>query len=121
MTAMTASNAVSDYDPDLILGRNEETGDWHVFVKHGPHDGKPFPVFYIGPELPPYDQLQKMLYEHDVRRHGHKIVAGIERRKKLERERLDKEATERHEEVAEYIEWGMRQMGAHPQKRIFVP
>lgn len=119
--SVDASRAVTDYDPDLMLGRNEQTGDWHVFVRKGPHDGQPFPVMYIGPELPSYDRLQQLLYEHDVRRHGAKIIEGIERRKRAERERLDKEAHDRHGEVAEYIEWAHRQMGTHPSPRIFVP
>ena len=120
-TTVEAGNAVNDYDPDLILGRNNATGDWHVLVKNGPHGGKPFPVFFIGPELPPYERLQKMLYEHDVRRHGAKIVHAIERRKSAERKRLDDEAHDQNGEVAEYIEWGMRKLGKHPNPRIFVP
>lgn len=118
---VSANRAVEDYDPELMLGRNKKTGDWHVLVKKGPHDGQPFPVFFIGPELPPYDRLQQMLYEHDVRRHGAKIVAAIERKKRIERERLDKEYRDRAEEVAEYLEWGFRKLGKHPNPRIFVP
>jgi len=119
--SINASKAVEDYDPSLMLGRNEQTGDWHVFVKDGPHDHQPFPVMYIGPELPPYDALQALLYKNDVRRHGEKIVHAIERRKAAERERLDKQHRDENAEVAEHIEWGMRQMGAHPNPRIFVP
>lgn len=119
-TTVEASNAVNDYDPALMLGRNNKTGDWHVLVKDGPH-GEPFPVFSIGKELPPYDRIQQMLYENDVRRHGHKIIEGIERRKRIERERLDKEHRDRAEEVAEHIEWGYRKLGKHPRTRIFVP
>jgi hypothetical protein len=119
--AINASKAVEDYDPDLMLGRNEQTGDWHVFLKNGPHGGQPFPVMYLGPELPPYDEIQRLLYTNDVRRHGAKIVEAIERRKRAERERLDKIHADENGEVAEYIEWGLRQMGAHPNPRIFVP
>lgn len=118
---INASKAVSDYDPDLMLGQNTQTGDWHVFVKDGPHDHQPFPVMYIGPDLPPYEQLKALLYKNDVRRHGEKIVHAIERRKASERDRLAKQHREENEEVAEHIEWGMRQMGAHPNPRIFVP
>ncbi len=116
-----AGNAVSDYSSDLMLGRNNKTGDWHVLVKNGPHDGQPFPVMTIGQELPPYDRLQQMLYERDVRRHGAKIVEAIERKKRITREQLDKEHRDRAEEVAEYMEWGFRKLGKHPNPRIFVP
>jgi hypothetical protein len=118
---VNASNAVNDYDPELMLGRNNQTGTWHVLVKNGPHDGQPFPVFSIGAELPPYDQLQKMLYQHDVRRHGAKIVDAIERKKRIAKKHLDDEALDRAGEVAEYIEWGHRVMGSHPSPRVFVP
>lgn len=116
-----AGNAVSDYSSDLMLGRNNKTGDWHVLVKNGPHDGQPFPIFSIGQELPSYDRLQQMLYEHDVRRHGAKIVDAIERRKRAAKKALDDEAHDRAAEVAEYIEWGHRKLGKHPNPRIFVP
>ena len=119
--SVNASKAVEDYDPDLMLGRNEQTGDWHVFIKKGPHNGEPFPVMYLGPELPPYDRIQELLYKNDVRRHGAKIVDAIERRKADERRRLEKQHEEENAEVAEHIEWGLRQMGAHPNPRIFVP
>jgi hypothetical protein len=118
---INASRAVEDYDPELILGRNEQTGDWHVFVKDGPYDGQPFPVMYLGEELPSYDEIQRLLYTHDVKRHGAKIIDAIERRKRIERERLEKQHADESEEVAEHIEWGLRQMGAHPKPRIFVP
>ncbi len=119
--AITARNAVEDYDPELMLGRNKQTGDWHVLVKNGPHDGQPFPVFFIGKELPSYDRMQQMLYENDVRRHGAKIIEAIERKKRAARERLDKDHRDRAEEVAEYMEWGFRKLGKHPNPRIFVP
>ena len=119
--SVNASKAVEDYDPDLMLGRNEQTGDWHVFVKNGPYDGQPFPVMYIGQELPSYDEIQRLLYTHDVRRHGAKIVEQIERKKRIEQERLAKQHHDENAEVAEYIEWGLRQMGALPKLRIFVP
>jgi len=111
---------VSDYDPDLILGRIEQTGVWTVFVKNGPN-GMPFPVFELGRELPSYDRIQKMLYESDVRRHGHKIVEQVQRRNDAAAKRLDDAGHEAAEETAEYIEHGLRKLGALPKLRAFVP
>jgi hypothetical protein len=119
--SINASKAVEDYDPDLMLGRNEQTGDWHVFVKNGPHGGQPFPVMYLGTELPPYEEIRRLLYTNDVRRHGAKIIDAIEQRKAAERERLEKQHHDENADVAEHIEWGFRQMGSHPNPRIFVP
>ena len=118
--SINASKAVTDYDPDLMLGRNEQTGDWHVFVKNGPHGGEPFPVFYLGRELPSYDRIQQLLYENDVRRHGAKIVQAIERRKRDAQRKLDQEHADIDGEVAEHIEWATRQMRGNTS-RIFVP
>jgi len=120
ISAVSASNAVSDYDPDLMLGRFENTGEWAVFIKNGPHGG-PFPVFHLGRELPPYDLIQKKLYESDVRRHGHKLVETIQRRNDARTKALDDAAHEAAEETAEAIEWGFRKFGKHPNPRIFVP
>lgn len=116
-----AANAVSDYDPDLVLGRNEATGTWQVFIKNGPHGGQPFPVFDLGRELPSYTQIQKKLYNADVRRHGHKIVEQMQRRVDAKKAALDKEGLDVAGETAEFIEWGMRDLGMLPKLRIFVP
>jgi hypothetical protein len=118
--AINASSAVSDYDPGLSLGRVESTGIWTVFVKDGP-DGRPFPVFELGRELPPYDQIQRRLYESDVRRHGHKIVEQVQRRNDAVKAGYDKKAHEAAEETAEHIEHGMRKLGTLPKLRVFVP
>lgn len=120
VNSVTAGNAVTDYDPSLVLGRVEQTGIWTVFVKDGPN-GMPFPVFELGTELPSYDQIQRRLYESDVRRHGHKIVEQIQRRNDAAADRLDKTAHEAAEETAEHIEHGMRKLGMLPKLRIFVP
>lgn len=115
-----ANNAVSEYDPDLMLARNNKTGEWAVLLKNGPN-GQPFPVYHLGKELPPYDVIQRKLYESDVRRHGHKLVETIQRRNDARQKALDDAAHDAAGEVAETIEWGYRRMGWHPSTRIFVP
>jgi hypothetical protein len=120
INAVTASNAVSDYDSDLTLGRVESTGIWTVFVKNGPN-GMPFPVFELGTELPPYDVIQRKLYESDVRRHGHKIVEQVQRRNDARSRELDLAGHDAAAETAEHIEHGMRKLGMLPSLRIFVP
>jgi hypothetical protein len=119
---MDAGNAVADYDPDLMLGRNNTTGEWAVLMKNGPHDGQPFPVYSLGKELPSYSEIQRKLYESDVRRHGHKIVEQIQRRTEARKKQLDTVGHEASAESAEVIEHGMRKLGMLPNtQRIFVP
>lgn len=118
---VTAGNAVSDYSSDLMLGRNNKTGEWHVMVKDGPHDGQPFPVFNLGKELPPYDVIQRKLYESDVRRHGAKIVEQIRRRAEAEKRSHDAYMHDVAEDSAERIENAMRKGGMLPNLKIFVP
>lgn len=120
INAVTAGNAVSDYDPSLMLGRVENTGIWTVFVKDGPN-GMPFPVFELGRELPPYDVIQRKLYESDVRRHGHRIVEQVQRRNDDAARALDVAGHDAAAETAEHIEHGMRKLGMLPNLRIFVP
>jgi hypothetical protein len=119
---MEAGNAVNDYDPDLMLGRNNKTGEWSVLVKNGPHGGEPFPVFNLGRELPSYTEIQKRLYDNDVRKHGHRIVEQIQRRVDARKKQLDAAGTEVSAETAEVIDHGMRKLGMLPNtQRIFVP
>lgn len=118
--AVRAGNAVSDYDPDLILGRDQETGLWRVYMRNGP-EGQPFPVYTIGRELPSYDELQRRLYQADVRRHGHKIVEQVQRRVDARQASLEADAHDVSAETAERIEHGMRKLGMLPNLRIFVP
>lgn len=118
---MEAGNAVSDYDSDYMLGRNNTTGEWAVLIKNGPHDGQPFPVFTLGKELPSYDEIQRKLYEGDVRKHGHRIVEQIQRRTDARKKALDDAGHEASAETAEHIEHGMRKLGMLPKLSIYVP
>src|ERR1051325_4034327 len=80
-----AAEAISQYDQDLGLGQDKRTGDWVVLMKGGP-EGRPYPVFGLGPELPPGDEIVRRLYHADMKRRGHKIIADINRRADAARE-----------------------------------
>jgi hypothetical protein len=116
----TAKNAVSEYDPDMLLGRNEATGDWQALLKDGPH-GEPFPVFTFGPRLPSAEEIQRSLYMADVRKRGHEIVRDIARRQ----EEGARESQRKHEdyagEVAERMEFEFIKSGERSRPRIYVP
>lgn len=116
-----ANQAIEEYDPDLGLAFDEQTRTYAVVVKQGPHDGRPFPVYNLGPQLPPSDAIKRQLYHADVRRHGARIVEQVVRRNdELARER-DARAHDASGDTAEHFEWAFRKLGKHPVPRIFVP
>src|SRR5690348_15009669 len=104
--------AAGEYDPRLMVGRNEANGAWTVFVKTGPTT-PPHPVLHLGwdvSELPHPDDLKKRLYQMDTLRHGEKILERMNRRNeeiKREQRRASDEAIEL---AAEAMAWGHSRM-----------
>lgn len=115
-----AESAVKEYDADLMLGRHEQTGEWVVLLTRGP-EGRPFPVFGLGIELPAPEQIKQRLYESDTRRNGREIVRQIVRRQEDAREERRRKAEDASGQGAEAFEWAHRKLGSHPSPRIFVP
>lgn len=115
-----AEKLVKEYDADLRLAREAQSGDWVIAKRLGP-DGEPFPVLYLGPELPTPDKIKERLYKSDTRRRAAEIVREVTERN----ERRLKEARDRASDetgiAAEAAEWAFRQLGKHPNPRIFVP
>jgi hypothetical protein len=111
---------IKEYDADLRLAREAQTGDWVVAKRSGP-DGQPFPVLHLGPELPTLDKIKERLYRADTRRRAAEIVREVvqhnERRMKDAKDRADDETGI----AAEAMDWAFRKMGSHPNPRIFVP
>lgn len=118
-SALEVKKAVQEYDPDLTLGRHVD-GSWAVMVERGP-EGQPFPVYNLGHELPGVDRVKRLLYEADVRRHGHKIVEQIQRRNDQRAKELNDIAHDAAADTAERIESALRNAGERPNTRIFVP
>lgn len=114
-----ATQAVEDYDPNLSLGRHEQTGDWVVLLKRP--TGETVPIFGLGSELPSRERITEQLYKSDVRRHGGKIADAIDRRQREAQREADQKASDAAGEVAEGFAWAARKDGTHPSPRIFVP
>lgn len=110
------AKAVERYDADLRLARHEITGDWVVTIGDAGH-----PVFGFGKELPHPDDVERKLGQHDIRRHGRKMMDHLAR--EAERKRLDAQyrMEEDNGELAEHFEAAFRAEGRHPTTRIFVP
>lgn len=116
-----AAKAVEDYDPSLVLGQRQDTGEWVVFLKEGPANKDVFPIFGLGTRLPGRDELLKKLTEADVRRHGQKIYAQILANMAKEEAAAKAARHDMTTPVAEAAEWAMRREGLTSHKRIYVP
>lgn len=121
--AFAVNKAVREYDPDLAFGRNEQTGQWCIFLKHGATEatsGGDLPILGFG-SIPHPDDAVKRLYETDARRRGREIVDSIQRHNDALQKEAEVRAQEASDATAEAFEWGFRKMGAAPVSKVFVP
>lgn len=111
--------AVREYDERLFFARNNDTWDWCVFVRM-PGNEPAYPVIGFGQELPPLDEVMRLVHRSDTKRHGwqiyDEIVASQEAYKKKFRDAAD-DATE---ESAEVVEHFLRQHGKSPVVKVFM-
>jgi len=121
MDEKRAAEAVEEYDADLMLGQNRETGDWCAFLPgNRASEGQPFPVFNFGQELPHPDDIKRRLYQHDIRRQGRQILDQLDRIYEEEQAAIAAKASEGSELVAEAIASDMQRKGVHPFPRVFM-
>jgi hypothetical protein len=114
-----ASDAVTEYGDHLMLARENDTDDWVVLMKRGP-EGRPFPVFNLGRELPAPEEIKRRLYMADVRRRGPEIVHEVERANEQRRKHDRDEAHDAAGELAEAIEWAQRHMDKTSHKHVYM-
>lgn len=115
-----AQEAISQYDSELELGFDQRNQTWVVLWSNGP-DGAPYPVLGLGPSLPTYDEIQRLLYTHDTRRHGAKIVQEVSKRNEARKAAGRYELNQAAGEVAEELEHAFRRMGKTSYKKIYLP
>lgn len=109
--------AVQEYDELLRFGRNEETGQYCVFmVKRGE---APLPVLGFN-ELPSVERVMRRLYETDTMRHGRRLLDQIERHNRELEKANEAAAVEAEGHLAEAIEWGARQDATTRYRRVFM-
>jgi len=111
--AYRVDRAVNQYDKRLMFGRNEDTGDWCVFIRM-PRPREPFPVMGFGNSVPDINIVMDRIREADTMRTGNQIYEEIVRSQKKYREELDYAASQAGEESAEVIEHFMRKRGKSP-------
>jgi hypothetical protein len=120
--AAAASQAAKEYDARLGFGRNEETGQWVVFIRQGESEetrAGDLPILGFQ-TIPSPDEVKKRLYESDAVRRGSEILDAINRHNDEIQQRFKDAADDAIGETAEAMEWFNRQAGTHPVPRVFI-
>lgn len=115
--------AVREYDPNLGFGKNEKTGQWCIFLKHGSNalaQEADLPILGFD-QIPHPDDALRRLHNADALRTGRQILDQIERQNKELHDQKDQAARQAVEETAEAFDWGFRQMGKAPHAKVFIP
>lgn len=104
LEANRVDRAVHEYDERLSFARNEETGDYCIFIKmergwDGPDAG--LPVLGFGKQIPHPEDALKRLYQADSLRRGNEILDDINRTNDDVHKQLDAAA---HEGAGHYVE-----------------
>lgn len=115
-----AIQALEEYDRDLSLAREENTGEWIVMLSRGP-EGRAYPAMNLGTELPTPEEIKRKLYRADTRRRAREIVAEIDRKNEGRKKQLRDEAHDGAGEAAEAMDLYHHITKRHPVPRIFVP
>lgn len=120
--AIRVDRAVQEYDENLRFGRNEETGQWCVFLLRRGFD--PLPVLGFQ-DIPHPDDAVKRLWRADAQRRGEEILDELNRHNKdleiAENAQTTREAEDAAELAAEHAERLLRQLGKTRWAKSFRP
>lgn len=114
------NRAVKHYDERLRFGKNEEQGDWVVFMMM-PHGEAARPILGFGANIPETDEMMQRLKLSDTLRHGEFMRDDINEHNERERRRMEKASIAKAHDAAERVEVWHRHAGSHPAPRVFVP
>jgi len=120
--AASVDTVVRDYDQNLGFGKNEQTGQWCIFLRHGSNEltaEADLPIMGFNSIPHPEDALRR-LHQADALRTGREILDQIERANKDILDKKDEAAAQASEETAEAFDWGFRQMGKAPYAKVFI-
>lgn len=116
---LAVDRAVNEYDERLYFKRNEETGQYCVYIKT-PANEPDIPI--LGWDYIPHpEDACKRLYQTDSLRHGEQILDDMNRRNAEYNRKFKDAADDATYQVAEAFESNLRAQGLHPNPRIFVP
>lgn len=111
--ALKVENAVRAYDDRLMFAKNEETGDWCVFIRM-PRPEKPYPVCGFGREIPEVDDVMVRIRRADTMRNGEAIYRDVVKSQEQHREALKYKGDQATDESVEVVEHFMRKHGKSP-------
>jgi hypothetical protein len=111
--------AVREYDERLFFARNADTRDWCVYIMM-PRPEPPYPVIGFGRELPPVDEVMRLIYRSDTKRHGWQIYDEIVQSQEDYKKQFRVAADEATEESAEVVEHFLRRHGKSPVIKEFI-
>ena len=114
--------AVKEYDPNLDFGRNENTGQWCIFLKHGTSQAtskNDLPILGFD-SVPHPDAALRRLHQADALRRGREIMDSIERHNDSIRDGLERETDDAGGQLAETFEWAFRKMGKAPHSKTII-
>lgn len=104
---------VREYDSRLMFGRNENTGDWCIFIKM-PAPRDPYPVIGFQDRIPEPDEALDRLKAADTMRHGDAVYREVLRSQEEYRKSGLKKVDEASADSAERVEFMLRKYGKSP-------
>lgn len=111
--AIRVSDALNAYDERLMFAKNEDTGDWCVFVRM-PRPQPPFPLMGFGDNIPDPEVVLARVQEGHLVRNKERIWREITDSQKKYREELNYRGDQASEESAEVVEHFLRKHGKSP-------
>lgn len=121
--AWDVHKAVRRYDENLAFGRNEETGQWCIFMRQGTGEAasnKDLPILGFN-HIPEVNEAIDRLERSDARRRGQEIIKELQAHNEDIQQERERRAQEAEGEAAAALAWGFRKQGFNPFPRIFVP
>jgi hypothetical protein len=119
VAAWKVDSMVNQYDERLMFGRNEDTGDWCVFIKM-PSPAVPYPILGFGNTIPEPSEALDRLVKSDTMRHGDTIYKDVMRSQKKFKDDLEYNSNQASEDSVERIEHLMRKKGDSPIVKVFM-
>lgn len=116
--AVPLQRALRAYDERLYFGRNEDHGDWCVFLKM-PHGERDVPVLGFQDNIPTVEEMMKRVHAADTKRHGDAILVEMEKHNARLRAESRAKAEEAEGELAEVMESFLHAQGKTPYARSF--
>jgi len=116
--AYLVDRAVNAYDERLMFARNEDTGDWCIFIRL-PRPSDPYPVIGFQDRIPEPVEAIDCLKAADTMRVGEQIYREVVKSQEDYRKKFEYASDEASAESSEVVEHLMRKHGKSPIIKSF--